>query len=155
MITAQIENCMAGITEREALIAEHYKVLSLHQQHGFPLAPQYHVYAQREANGELLYATLRDNGVLIGYFVGTVAPGLHYSTCLTLVMDIFFVSTEHRGKFGGVKLFKCVMAEAKRRGVAAAFVGHKTHEPEAKRLFALFGFGEVETMYCKWLDGSK
>lgn len=152
MLTAQVEPLHPSKAERDPLLDKHYAALSNHKRHGFPLTPQYEVYLAREARGELLYVTLRDSGALVGYFIGFIAPGLHYATCLTLTMDIFWVAEDHRGRFGGVKLFRQVLAEAKRRGVDLMFVGHKTHMPEAKRLFEHFGFAETERSYALWFD---
>ena len=45
-----------------------------------PLQPQWHIYAEREAAGFIVCATLREGAKLIGYKVGFVAPGLHYES---------------------------------------------------------------------------
>lgn len=151
MITAQIESL--NLDELKPILPLHYEELSLHQNHGFPLNPQYGVYLERESRGELIYATLRECGELIGYFVGFVAPGLHYQDCLTLHMDIFYVVPEHRGAHGGITLFSAVKREAKRRGVKAWYVGNKEHaKVHATALFEAMGFEKAETTYCMWLE---
>jgi GNAT superfamily N-acetyltransferase len=108
------------------------------------------VYAAREAAGELMVITLRDKGRLVGYFVGIVAPGLHYSTCLTLTMDIFWTHPDIRGGFAGVKLFRAVEKEAKRRGVQRMFYGSKLHK-DCGSLFRYLGLEPIETYYSKWI----
>lgn len=152
MLTVQLESCISASAECVELLQEHYEALSLHQHHGLELAPQWEAYAAREARGEILCATLREAGKLVGYFVGVVAPGMHYKQCLTLITDMFYVAKSHRGRRGGLKLFKFVEAEARRRGCRAFFTSHKLHEPEASRLFGVCGFEPVETHYCKWLE---
>ena len=128
MITAQVETLHGGgLEELQPLLPIHYAELSLHKDHGFPLDPQYSEYLWKEAEGSVLYVTLREKGKLIGYFVGFISPGLHYKTCLTLIMDIFYIVPEHRGKKGGVTLFSAVRKEAERRGVKCWFVGDKEH----------------------------
>lgn len=153
MITAQVETLAnGGLDEIKPLLPGHYEELSLHQFHGVPLNPQYQVYLDREARGEVVYVTLRERGMLIGYFVGFVAPGLHYQDCLTLHLDIFYVVPDHRGNGGGLILFNAVKAEAKRRGVEAWFCGNKEHaKVHATALFEAMGFEKVETHYCLWL----
>lgn len=154
MITAQVESLAAGLEELKPLLPRHYEELSLHQFHGIPLDPQYHVYLQREAAGQVLFVTLRQGGQLAGYFIGFIAPGLHYQGCLTLTMDIFYTLPEHRGSGGGLTLFKAVKAEALRRGVRAWFVGNKEHaRVHATALFEAMGFEKSETYYCMWLGG--
>ena len=115
-----------------------------------PLDPQYDIYIQREARGELLFVTLRELGTPVGYFIGFIAPGLHYRTCLTCTMDIFYVHPAKRGGRGGIKLFKFVEQELRRRGVDRWFVGSKCHA-DASWLFEILGFDRVEVYYSKWL----
>jgi GNAT superfamily N-acetyltransferase len=152
MITAQIESLTQGLEEIKPLFPLHYEELSLHQFHGIPLNPQYDEYLKRDACGSVLYATLRERGKLIGYFVGFIAPGLHYQDCLTLTMDIFYVLPEHRGSGGGIALFTEVKREAKRRGVKAWFMGNKEHAKiHATALFQAMRAEKAETYYCLWL----
>lgn len=153
MITAQVETLAdGGLDELKPLLPLHYQELSLHQFHGIPLNPQYDVYLQREALGQILYVTLRDHGKLAGYFVGFISPGLHYRDCLTLQMDIFYTLPEYRGQGGGLVLFKTVKHAAIRRGVKAWFVGNKEHSKvHATALFEAMGFEKAETYYCMWL----
>lgn len=152
MLTAQVESLTQGLPELKPLLPGHYEELSLHQFHSIPLNPQYDEYLRRDAIGMSIYVTLREDGALCGYFVGFVAPGLHYQDCLTLTLDIFYVTPEHRGNNGGVILFSAVKKEAKRRGVKAWFVGNKEHSKvHATALFEGLGFEKVETHYCLWL----
>jgi GNAT superfamily N-acetyltransferase len=97
-----------------------------------------------------MFMVVRDKGELIGYFIGFVAPGLHYSTCLTLIMDIFYIHPDHRGNSTGYKLFKAVEDEARRRGVDRMFVGSKVHL-DASWLFERLGYEKVETTYTLWM----
>jgi GNAT superfamily N-acetyltransferase len=126
----------------------HYAELALNQDK-VPLDPQYEVYLERENRGEMLFVAVRSAGEIIGYFVGFIAPGLHYKTCLTLTMDIFYVVPEHRGGVG-FKLFRFVEKEAKQRGVQRMFVGSKLHK-DASWLFEKLGYQEVERYYSAWL----
>lgn len=65
-------------------------------------------------------------------------------------MDIFYVHPAKRGGRGGVKLFKFVEKELRRRGVDRWFVGSKCHA-DASWLFEILGFDRVEVYYSKWL----
>ena len=118
-----------------------------------PLAPNYGLYLERDSRGEVLVIAMRQAGELVGYFVGFVAPGLHYQTCLTLHLDIFWLKPEHRGKRGGMILFDAVEAEAARRGVQRMFVGSKTHL-DASWLFERRGYTKVETYYSHLFQGN-
>lgn len=149
MITAQVENYTECLEEMKPLYPAHWEALALNKDK-VPLDPQYHIYLARDALGEVLLVTLRDKGTLVGYFIGFIAPGLHYKTCLTLTMDIFWTEEGSRNQFGGVKLFRAVEKEAKRRGVQRIFYGSKLHK-DASRLFKFLKCEKVEVTYTKWI----
>ena len=151
MLTAQVETLTGVLPELKPLFPGHFEELALNKDK-VPLDPHYELYFALEAQGQVMVVTLRENAAIMGYFIGFVRPGLHYQTCLTLIMDIFYVCPEHRGKGGGVMLFKAVEREARRRGVQRMFVGSKKHkEANANALFDALGYEPVETHYSKWL----
>jgi len=151
MITCHVESFEQQIEELQALLPLHYGELALNQDK-VPLQPQYHVYIDRERAGGLLFVTLRDAGELVGYFIGFIAPGLHYETCLTCTMDIFYVRQDRRGGSAGVRMFRFVEAELRRRGVQRWFMGSKLHA-DASPLFKRIGAAPVEIYYSKWIGG--
>lgn len=149
MITAHVENFEQRLPELQALLPAHYEELAMDKEH-VPLSPQYDIYFARERVGQLLFVTLRDAGQLVGYFIGFIAPGLHYSTCLTCTMDIFFLRADKRTGSAGVRLFRFVEAELRRRGVQRWTMGSKIHA-DASALFKRIGARPIETYYSKWL----
>jgi GNAT superfamily N-acetyltransferase len=149
VITAHVESFEQRLPELQKLLPEHYKELALNQDQ-VPLDPQYGIYIERERRGELLFVTLREAGELVGYFIGFIAPGLHYRTCLTCTMDIFYVRSDKRTGSAGVRLFRFVEQELRRRGVQRWFMGSKVHA-DASALFKRIGAAPVETYYSKWL----
>jgi GNAT superfamily N-acetyltransferase len=151
MITAGPEPWRPTIEEMMPLLPLHWEELALDRDK-VPLMPQWHVYDERDARGELLLVVLREDGKAIGYYWGFIAPGLHYASCLTSTMDIFFVHPEHRNGRGGVVLFQAVERELRRRGVQRWFVGTKLHA-DCSALFKRLGFAPVETYHSKWLGG--
>lgn len=151
MITIMNESFEDRLIELQVLLPLHYEELALNQDK-VPLSPQYNVYIERERAGGLLFVTLRDAGELVGYFIGFIAPGLHYSTCLTCTMDIFFLRKDKRTGTAGVRLFRFVEDELRRRGVQRWFMGSKV-KADASALFKRIGAEPVETYYSKWLGG--
>ena len=149
MITAHVESFEGNLDYLKPLLPIHYKELALNQDK-VPLSPQFDKYIAAEQRGELLFVALRKKGELVGYFIGFVSPGLHYSTCLTCQMDIFYVLPEHRGSGTGFQLFKFVEQQLKNRGVQRLFVGSKLHK-DASWLFEKLGYMPVETYYSTWL----
>lgn len=151
MITFHVESLTEHLEEMKPLFPEHFEELALNKDK-VPLDPQYDIYLERDKRGEVLFVAGRELGGLIGYFVGFVAPGLHYRTCLTLTMDIFYIHPEYRGRDAGFRLFKTVEAEAKRRGVQRMFAGSKLHK-DASWLFERLGYEECERYFSVWLGG--
>lgn len=149
MITVQIESFQDRLGELSPLLPVHYEELALNKDK-VPLDPQYDIYFERENRGELLFVTLREQGQLVGYFIGFINPALHYKTCLTCIMDIFYVHPDSRGNGGGQLLFQFVEKELKRRKVDRWFVGSKCHK-DASWLFERLGFEQVEIYYSKFL----
>lgn len=149
MITCHVESFEGQLEELKAILPLHYEELALNKD-TVPLDPQYDIYISRERAGELLFVTLREAGELVGYFIGFIAPGLHYRTCLTCTMDIFFVHPDKRGQGAGQHLFAFVEKELRRRGVHRWFVGSKCHK-DASWLFERLGFEQVEIYYSKML----
>ena len=154
-IGAQQETLGTALRDITLCLDGHYEELSVHRLHGYPWVCNFPLYFEREANGQLLLVTLRAEGILVGYFVGFVMPGLHYQTCLTLTMDVFWIKPEWRNKgAGALKLFRKVLAVAKLRGVDLAMFGEKHHVPfRAGRLFKALGFAPSETWHFKFLKG--
>jgi GNAT superfamily N-acetyltransferase len=149
MITVHFETLAERLEEIKPLLPLHYKELALNQD-DVPLDPQYEIYLEREAKGELLFTVLRERGEMVGYFLGFIAPGLHYKTCLTCTMDIFFIREDKRKQGAGIMLFQEVEKELKRRGVQRWFMGSKMHK-DASYLFEKIGAIPVEMYYSKWL----
>ena len=151
MIVAAIESLTERLEEIKALFPKHWEELALNKDK-VPLDPQYDVYLSRDAAGQVMFCCVRKDGQIIGYFVGFVTPGLHYRTCLTLQMDIFFIDPAYRDgtSTAPVKLFRAVEKEAKRRGVQRWVVGSKVAH-DASRLFEFLGFEKIETIYSKWI----
>lgn len=150
MITAQVESFMETLEETKPMFPIHWEELALNKDE-VPLDPQYDVYEARENAGELLFVTLREEGIIVGYFIGFISPALHYKTCLTCIMDIFYVHPDHRGSNAGFLLFTFLEGELKKRGVDRVYVGSKCHL-DASFLFERLGYDRVEVYYQKMLE---
>lgn len=149
MITAQVENLTEHLEEIKPLLPIHWEKLALNKD-TVPLDPQYHLYLERDARGEILFVTLRDSGKMVGYWVGFVNPGLHYKTCLTHILDIWNLLPGYENGSAALTLMRAVEKEIKRRGVNRSMVGEKLHKPSG-RLFKAFGYEPIETYYSKWI----
>ena len=149
MITAQVETWHPFIEEIQPLLPLHYQELALNKDK-VPLSPKYDVYDTLDAQGKILVVSLRQEGTIVGYFIGFVDTKLHYNTCLALTMDIFWTHPDIRGGLAGVRLFRAVEKEAKRRGVQTLYYGSKLHK-DSGRLFDFLKMKPIETYYSKWI----
>lgn len=151
MITAHVEAWLDCLEEMKPLFPQHWEKLALNKD-AVPLDPQYFAYHERDARGEVCVIVLRDAGRIIGYWIAFVAPGLHYQTCLTAIMDIWNVLPEYESTMAPLVLMRAVEREYKRRGVMRSVVGEKLHKP-CGRLFVAFGYEAIEKTYSKWIGG--
>lgn len=157
MITAHVETMTDSLEELKQFFDPHWGELAL-DKHAVPLDPLYEIYEQRENAGQLLLVVLREAGKICAYFVGFIAPGLHYRSCLTLTMDLFWVAPEFRDtdSLGSVEremlcnqLFEAVEKEGRRRGVQRVFYGSKIHR-DASAMFERMGLVEVERYFSAY-----
>ena len=150
MITFQAESFEHTLDELRPILDVHYLELAMHQDK-IPLAPQFDVYIANERINQLLFFTVRDDNRLVGYFIGFISPGLHYSETVTCKMDIFFIHPDYRGEGNiGLKMFRNLEQELRRRKVQHWFVGCKL-KADAGPLFRRMGFEPIETYYSKWI----
>ena len=150
MRTFQAESFMECLPEMQELFPLHWKELAMNQDK-VPLAPAYDKYEQMEQAGGLILTTLRVDGKIMGYFIGFMSPGLHYTTCMDCTMDIFWIHPDIRADgLPGLRLFRATEEELKKRGVQRWFVGTKIKAPITP-LFKRLGFEPIEVYHSKWI----
>ena len=147
-ISLQVESYRDVIDEAKSLLFRHWEEIALDRDR-VPLEPDWKRYEQLDALGALSIVTARAGGRMVGYSCMLVHRGLHYSP-LEARMDIFWLAPEYRGRMGGIRLFKAVEKELKRRGVKRVYVGSKLHK-DSSRLFAAMSYRPIEQWFCKWL----
>lgn len=149
MLTTQAEFYFSVLPEMARLYPDHWRELAADSD--IPLAPRYEAYAALAVADQILVVTLRDDGVLAGYFMGFILPELHYETCLSCTGDIFYISPAYRRSQNGVKLFRQVEVECRKRHVQRWHVTSKLKK-DCGALLRRIGFTAVEMHYSKRLD---
>jgi len=151
LLTTHVEKFSNCYLEMQALNKDHYDEISVHKKHDIRLEPDYQRYFKLEQDGSLLYVTLRNQGKIVGYYIGFILPDLHYKSCLSAFQDILFISLKARGQNAFPLLVDAVECEAKRRGCKRITFGvkekHKLHMQ--KQLLDLY-YEPFEVHYCKW-----
>ena len=149
-LSFQVERFADVLPEVKPLLPRHWEELALDKD-AVPLDPNWQRYAELDAVGAISLVTARENGRLVGYCYMILSPGLHYRTCYEARMDIFWLDPSVRGQaMPGVRLFKAVEKELRRRGVQRVYMGSKLHK-DVGRLFERLGYRPIETWYSKML----
>lgn len=148
-VTAQVELIRDCLDEMKPYFPVHWEELALYKDK-MPLDPDYDLYLRREEEGAVSCVTLRENGVLCGYWISFISNGVHYKSTLTATMDILYVAPEHRGNKSGFILADKVKSELKRRGVKMWWAGSKNHK-QIEWFLSLLDFEQAETYFCQWI----
>jgi GNAT superfamily N-acetyltransferase len=149
MIQIKLE-AMANVkNEIQPLLDVHWELVALNKG-AIKLNPDFEEYARLDAAGVLKIFTARDNGVLVGYFVLTIAKSIHYSDHLFAINDVIFVLPDSRAGATGYKLIQYAEDYCKELGVSVLTLNTKVHIPFDK-LMVHMGFDLIERVYSKFL----
>jgi len=115
-----------------------------------PLNPDVDTFRALEDAGLLLIVTARDGEKMVGYHVSIVRPHLHYKHSLSAYADMYFIHPDYRQGMTGVRLFKYLEEQLRKKGVERVFQSTKLHKDVGK-LFERLGYKETERLYVKWI----
>lgn len=149
VLTMHCESLALFRPEYEARMREHWEQLALNRDR-VALDPIWKAYERMEAEGRLFIMAARKNGALAGYFVGFLGPHLHYAQLFQLHCDVFYVYPEYRRGTLGVRLFRTVEIEARRRGVRQILCATKLHD-DSSALLRRLGYRAIETNHALWI----
>ena len=100
-----------------------------------------------ERDGIAHVVVARDDGRMMGYFVGIIAPNLHNRKLLTAVSDMYFLHPDYRG-YAGVRMFREIEKAWRQMGVEMATITCKVSR-EYGRIFEYLGWQLEERIYMK------
>jgi GNAT superfamily N-acetyltransferase len=147
MITYHKEKMFDIIEELSPILLEHYHEIAMYRDK-IEYAPDWDRYRDLEKTGILKLATVRDDGVLVGYYLTLVVPNLHYSKDLYGVNDIVLIKPKYRNAKVGVGLFNYVEKWMKNLGVSVMSMHMKTFLPFDKLCEGL-DWDYAERLYTK------
>lgn len=147
MITFHVESMRRIHAELVPLLQDHWREIG-RDHHEVPLDPDWVRYFDLDDKGNLSVIAVRHAGELVGYHIAVISPHLHYKGTLHGVTDVYYLKPEHRRGFTGVRLFKAVGDEMKRRGVVKLITGTKLHH-DMGRIFERLGYRETERVFTK------
>lgn len=105
-----------------------------------------------EKLGRLLIVTVREEGQIVGYWVGALLPHLHYKDCgLMCYTDMYFLAPSARKGNVGIRMLALAEEEAKKRGATKFYISCKVHQNHTE-LLERIGFKKSDFMFTKRLD---
>lgn len=150
MITYQVEDYSECVGESWLMLQAHYDEICT-DKHVKPLDPDYERYEKLNELGMLRVFTVRDDGVMVGYFVSVVAPGLHYQQTMMALNDIMYLEPKYRGGTVGFRLVKLAVEDLKNLGADILTIHMKTDYP-FRSLLNKLGFHLTEENWEKVLS---
>lgn len=148
MITYQEDN-IATVLERHDILLAHFYEVEKDEIH-MEVDIDYDTYYTLEDSGVLKTFTVKDDGVLIGYYTVVLYPNLHYKGRLYGVADMMYLIEGYRGRGIGSKFIYFVNAHLENRGVEKTVINSKPGSPLDK-LLVKEGYNHIENMYDKYI----
>lgn len=150
-VVYQLEPLADVKEEMEPILYDHWQEIGLYKEH-CKLKPDWERYYTVEKAGVLKIITARDDGVLVGYFVALVTPGLHYCDNVYAVNDVVYLKDSYRDSLVGLEMFKYAEEYFKTLGVDVISIHMKTALPFDSLCEGL-GYDYVERLYTKYIGG--
>jgi GNAT superfamily N-acetyltransferase len=148
-ITYAVERLPAVKAEIEAWAPAHWWEIAIFKDK-IKLDVDWPRYQAIDDSGILRIITARDDGKLIGYFVGFLAENPRYKGLLRMQADIYYVARQYRGKHVGSGMFRFMEQVSRDLGAVEIVVGHKAHSDNSKFLEHL-GYELIERTHGKLL----
>lgn len=127
-LTFQKESWIKISPELPAIFYAHWEEVALERK-VIPLDPDWERYARMDLEGVSHMMTVRDDGILVGYYHAIVMPHLHYKSSKTAWSDIFYLHPFYRRGLTGYKLVRAAEKMLKDLGVQRSYVMTKAHLP--------------------------
>lgn len=114
------------------------------------LNPDLEVYLDAEKNDLLIFISLKEEGKLIGYFLGVKYKYPHSQNEFYVMQDSIFIHPDHRGNGGGIKLIKKLEEECRMMGVTRILLCSRSHN-DITKLFERLNYNLSEVYYSKYI----
>jgi hypothetical protein len=145
----EVEKWRDALPEMEPILVKHWREIALGHDK-VPLDIARDRYQELCDTGALHVVTARKDGELIGYHVAIISGHLHYISTLHAITDVYFILPRYRLGFTGIRMFRFVEAEMRKRGVKKLITGTKLHL-DIGAILRFLGFGATETVYTKYI----
>jgi len=144
-----VETLDECLEEMKPILQLHYEEVAMYQDK-VPLCPDYDRYYKLEELGMFHIVTVRDEGILVGYFLSMLSPNLHYSQTIYAVNDILYLHQDYRKSGVGQKMFSFAEERLKELGASVVAIHMKTALP-FDSLCQGMGYDYAERNYTKYI----
>lgn len=149
MITFQRETWASYVADAGPLWCEHYDEIATDKPN-MPMRPDVALYEAMESLGRLVVLTAREDGALVGYFVGLIHPHPHYADVICGTEDAYFLTARCRRGMTGVRLLKAAETQLRAAGAHLALF-HTKARKDLGLIFERLGFEKSDVIYRKRL----
>lgn len=147
-LTFQVESLAEWLLDLPPLIQPHFEELTLDKDF---CKPELDIEKARNAekSGVLLIVTARNEGELVGYWIGLLMTHLHYKSAgLMCYTDMYFLLPEFRKGGAGTRFLTFVENTLRERGVVKAYISCKVHQDHSA-LFKGLGWRPSDYLFTK------
>lgn len=144
--------CKGSNPERERfefLTREHWNDVAVDKD-VHKLAVKWSFYEEMFRLDRMMMIVVRDDGVLVGYFIYMISPTPHYEQVKQATEDSHFILPEYRKRGYGKAMVACAEQDAIVRGATVMKVRTKIHRDNSE-FWEGRGFKRIEYVYQKVL----
>ncbi len=149
MLSIRQDSFEANIRAFLALSPEHHKEAWQYSDR-LELDVQIDTYVHLERQGNLVFVAVKDDGALVGYYMGALNYCLHHKTHAICTTAFFYIDKQHRKGWTSVKLFSAVEALLRSKGIKQWDISYTTKK-HLGSLMKRIGAEEQEIVCRKWL----
>jgi len=133
----------------QALLSLHWEEIAVLKD-VIKLNPSYEIYRMLEDSGKLYILTVRDDGLLVGYFISIITKNPHYMDEVWAMNDIMYLHPKHRKALIGYTMIRKAEEGLKALGATVTTVHVKIEHP-LDALMKKLGYTPNEVNYIRKL----
>lgn len=149
MIRFSVETYDDVIDEIKPLLDWHWEEVAIYKDK-IKFKADYSKYEDMQDSGHLHIVTVRDEDMLVGYFISFLMDHPHYSDHKYALNDILYLHPDYRHADVACGMFEYAEKDLKSKGVSVMVVHMKTQFP-FKTLCEVQGFEMAEYNYSKYI----
>ncbi len=144
-----IERFIDCKNEIEGLLVEHYAEVRLHKTEiALNYNPEHYQNLDNLGTLHLMIARLDDK--IIGYHCSFLQYDIHSKDNLLAVVDNYFLQSDYRKGFAGIRLIRAAELSLKQRGVMKIYCSATKHL-NTRKVFEYLNYFEEEIIFSKLL----